>query len=436
MTAAPAAEMHLRDFHRLDGGAPGTVRALRERGFSRFAANGLPTTWLEDWKYTSLAPLRAHPFALAGDGIPPRAAALAEAVRLSPGAEVVFINGRFAAALSDLSRLPPGMRVGSLAGAFAASPELIEPHLGRYAPFGAAAESLTALNTAFIHDGAFVYIPVGADVEEPIHCVFVSVADPTAPSVAHPRNLVIACEGSRATVVEHYTGAGPYWTNAVTEAVVAAGAALTHIRVQREDEAAVHVGTVAAAQGAKSTLASHAVSLGAALARIDIATRMEAPGATCSFDGLYAGRGAQHVDHHTAIDHRGPRCASRETYKGILGGRARGVFNGKVFVRPRAQQSDARQVNKNLLLSDDARVDSKPQLEIFADDVKCSHGATVGQLDEEAIFYLRSRGIGAAAARELLVFAFANEIIERIGVAPLRERLRQDIAARLQGDAR
>ena len=214
--------------------------------------------------------------------------------------------------------------------------------------------------------------------------------------------------------------------------MVGAGAGLTHYKVQREGARAFHIGIVAVEQAADSRFSSHAVSLGGALARSDITTRLDAPGADCTLDGLYLASGAQHVDHHTTIDHRQPRGTSRELYKGILDGHATGVFNGKVFVRPHAQKSDAEQMNKNLLLSDDAQIDTKPQLEIFADDVKCSHGATIGQLDDDAIFYLRARGIDAAAARAMLIFAFANELVEQIAVAPLRALLTRHISAHFQ----
>ncbi|HZW74118.1 MAG TPA: Fe-S cluster assembly protein SufD, partial [Caldimonas sp.] len=252
-------------------------------------------------------------------------------------------------------------------------------------------------------------------------------------TVTHPRTLIVAGEGSRVTVVEHYLGEGIYWTNAVTEAVLGAGASLTHYRVQRDSPRAFHVGTVAVEQAADSRYGSRSISLGGALVRSDIGTRLDAPGAACTFDGLYLASGTQHVDHHTTIDHRQPRGTSRELYKGIMDGRATGVFNGKVFVRPHAQQSDAQQMNKNLLLSDDAQIETKPQLEIFADDVKCSHGATIGQLDDDAIFYLRARGIDAAAARQMLIFAFANELIEPVAVEPLRALLTRELGERLQG---
>jgi Fe-S cluster assembly protein SufD len=432
MTTVSELDRHVADFRRLAGGAPSSLAALRERGLARFTDSGYPTVALEDWKYTNLAPLARQHCRLADAAESHDAAELAARARLAGALELVVVNGHFAPALSCLAALPRGAVVGSLADALRSHTHLVEPHLGRYAGFDQADESLTALNTAFIRDGVFVHVPAGTVIEAPIHCLFVSLAT-DGPAVSHPRTLIVAEAGSRLTVVEQYVGDGAYWTNTVTEAVVGAGAALAHYRVQREGERAYHVGVVTAAQAADSTFSSHAVSLGAALARSDVVTRLDAPGAACTFDGLYLVGGTQHVDHHTTIDHREPRGTSRELYKGIMDGRSTGVFNGKVFVRPHAQQSDAQQMNKNLLLSDDAQIETKPQLEIFADDVKCSHGATIGQLDDDSIFYLRARGIDAATARQMLIVAFANELVERVAVAPLRDQLTREIESRLQG---
>jgi Fe-S cluster assembly protein SufD len=269
-----------------------------------------------------------------------------------------------------------------------------------------------------------VHVPANTLVEAPIHVVFATIGD-ADPVVSHPRSLFVVDSGGSAVVIEQHIGLGDgsYWSNAVSEAVVGPNARLAHYKLQQESRAASHIATIAARQAADSTFRSHAVSLGGRLVRNDIATRFEQRGGECSFDGLYLLDGEQHVDHHTTIDHAQPQCTSDELYKGILGGRATAVFNGKVIVRPDAQKTDAHQMNKNLLLSERAEIDTKPQLEIFADDVKCSHGATVGRLDDESLFFLRSRGIDENEARNLLTFAFANEIVERIDVAPWRERL-------------
>jgi Fe-S cluster assembly protein SufD len=427
----PALEQQYETFRRRNEQAPAFVRALRERGFARFGALGFPTVKQEDWKYTSVAPLAGREFAVPDPTPPAAATALVSAARLDTGAELVFVNGTFVPALSSAAALPAGVIAGSLADALRAHPDLVEPHLGRHAELDD--DGLAALNTAFVADGAFIRVPDGVVVETPIHCLFVS-ATANGATVSHPRNLVIAGAASRLTVIEQYTGGDPqaYWTNAVTEAALANGATLVHHRLQRESEAAFHIASLAAGQAADSQFRSHAVSFGAGLSRTAIATRLDAPGAGCVLDGLYVAAGTQHVDHHTTIDHRQPRGTSRELYKGIMGGHATGVFNGKVFVRTDAQQSDAQQMNKNLLLSDDAQVDTKPQLEILADDVKCSHGATIGQLDDDAVFYLRARGIDEPMARELLIYAFANELIERVAVEPLRAALARALGAKLR----
>ena len=434
MTAAtvnperPLAERHLADARRLDGAVPAFVRALRQRGAEHFAGLGFPTPQLEDWKYTNLAPLARQTFSLPDAAVPIAAARLAQAAHLGEAIELVFINGRYAPLLSSLANLPPGAVVGSLGEAMVHHAELVGPHLGTLVTPDS--DGTAALNAAFTADGAFVFVPGGVALALPIHCLFVSAANGTA-TVTHPRTLIVAGGGSRATVIEQHLGSGTYWTNAVTEIALGAGAALMHHKVQRESASAYHLATISAAQAADSQLDSHAVSLGAILARVDLTTRLDAPDAACSFDGLYLAGERQHVDHHTTIDHRRPRGTSRELYKGILAGRASGVFNGKVLVRPDAQKTDAQQMNQNLLLSDDAQIDTKPQLEIFADDVKCSHGATIGQLDDDAVFYLRARGIDLADARRLLIHAFANELVQRVATAPLRHQLEAVLAERL-----
>jgi Fe-S cluster assembly protein SufD len=428
-------DSHLENFRQLGGGAPSAIRDLRASALARFSELGFPSTRLEDWKYTDVAPLARQPFRLAAE-FEPTTAARREVRRASLGAgtQGVFLNGRYAAPLSSAAALPKGALVTSLAAALEETPSLVEPHLARYARFEE--DGLAALNTAFVRDGAFVYLPRGAVIEEPIHLLFVAFA-PHGPTVNHPRNLIIAGENSSATVVEHYVGPEDdvYWTNAVTEIALGPNASVTHAKVQRESERAFHVATVAARQHRDSRFLSRSFSFGGALVRNAIATALDAPGGECVLDGLYLTAGQQHVDHHTSIDHLRPHCTSRELYKGILDGRSTGVFNGKVYVRPGAQKSDAQQMNKNLLLSEAAVVDTKPQLEIFADDVKCSHGATIGRLDEDAIFYLRARGVGEATARQLLIYAFANELIERIGVEPLRAQMEGLLHSRFRGGA-
>jgi Fe-S cluster assembly protein SufD len=430
MTRLPDLDQHFEHYRQLAGVLPAAARGLRERGLARFSELGFPTPALEDWKYTNPAPIARQAFALPAPGIPAAAAARVAQARLGAGIELIFVNGCYAPALSSPGTTPPGAFVGSLRRALDECPEPIAPHLGALAP--PERDGVIALNTAFIQDGACIVLPDGIALDEPIHCVFAS-AGGAAATVSHVRNLIVAGAGSRACVVEHYVGDGAYWTNTVSEIAIGRGAELSHYAVQREDERAYHLAVIAASQAAESRFTSCAVALGAALSRREIDTRFDEAGATCVLDGLYVAGATSHVDHHTTIDHRQPAGVSRELYKGILSGRATAVFNGKVFVRPDAQRSDARQVNQNLLLSDDAQVNTKPQLEIFADDVKCSHGATVGQLDEDAVFYLRSRGIDPASARRLLIYAFANDLLGRIAIAPLRARLEAALGAHLEG---
>ena len=428
-----AIDTYLSSFERMNGNVPAWVTTLRREAMRRFSELGLPSTRLEDWKYTDVAPIAKQPFRLA-TMVPARIAAhVVDDASFGIGSRLVFVNGRYAPDWSATAALPAGTRVASLGAVLANEPELIEPHLARHATPD---HGFTALNTAFIQDGAVVYLPRGAVVADPIHLLF--IAQPGGePAVAHPRIVIVAEADSQATVVETYIGAGvgAYFTNVVTEIVLGANADLAHYVLQRESAQAFHVGTVEVHQGSASRLRSYAVSLGGALARHDINTQLDAEGCECTLDGLYMLAGTQHVDHHTSIDHRQPRCTSRELYKGVLDGKSSGVFNGKVYVRPHAQHSDAGQVNKNLLLSDEATIDTKPQLEIFADDVKCSHGATIGRLDDMALFYLRSRGIDVAEARTLLIAAFANELIGRMGVAPVRAQLERLVSSRLHAAA-
>jgi Fe-S cluster assembly protein SufD len=297
-------------------------------------------------------------------------------------------------------------------------PEAVEAHLGKVAGFEKSA--FTALNTAFLEDGVFILLPKGAVVEEPVHLVFLSAAG-SEPMVSHTRVLVVAEANSQAKIIETYAGDSAYFTNAVTEIVCGDGAIVEHYKVQREGPLAFHVQTIQSAQGRGSRFDSHNLCLGAALARTDINVLFQAEGGECSLNGLFVTAGAQHVDNHTLIDHARPHCTSRELYKGILDGKSRGVFHGKIVVRPDAQKTDAIQTNKNLLLSREALVNSTPALEILADDVKCRHGSTIGQLDASALFYLRARGLGEAEARAMLTYGFATDLTSRIRVPWIRE---------------
>jgi Fe-S cluster assembly protein SufD len=346
---------------------------------------------------------------------------------MGAGCRLVFVNGSFSPLHSSLLPLPHGLNAGSLAGALGGDSSLLESHLGRYAR--GEDHAFVALNTAFLSDGAVVYVPPNTVIEEPLHLLFVSRPNGRA-TMSHPRTVIVAGPHSRATIVESYLGLPEdlYLTNAVTEIVLAENAALDHYVLQQESTAAFHFLTLAVHQDRHSTFTSHSLATGGALARSEINCELADEGITCILRGVGAVAGRQHLDTQTQIDHAKPYGTSQQLYKGILGGRAIGVFNGKILVRQDAQKTDARQTNNNLLLSEDAVIHTKPQLEIFADDVKCAHGATVGRLDEEAVFYLRSRGIGLETARSLMTYAFGSETINLVTNEVMRDRLAKLLA--------
>lgn len=425
---------YLAEFIRATAGhEPPWLDRLRKASFGRFAEKGFPTTRDEEWKYTSIAALEKVAFETAPTVEPGDISAPFGFAGMTSH-QLVFINGRFAPALSRLLPLPAGVRIASLADVLEQYPERLEALLTGAS--GTEDRPFATLNAAFAADGACIELAPGAVVEAPILLLFLTAAGGKA-VMTHPRNLIVAGEGSRALIIEHYAGlddAG-YFTNAVTEIALGRNAHIEHLKLQEESFKAFHIATIDVRQDAGSRYVSHSVSLGALLARNDIHTSLDGEFAECELNGLYLADDRQHVDHHTRIDHAKPRGTSRELYKGILAGRARGVFSGKVMVHEGAQKTDARQTNRNLLLSRDAEADTKPQLEIYADDVKCSHGATVGQLDEDMIFYLRSRGIDEAAAKGLLTYAFASEVLNRISIEPIRHALEERLLARLpQGE--
>jgi Fe-S cluster assembly protein SufD len=408
--------------------APQWARSLRLSAITRFEELGFPTTKNEDWHFTSVAPIAEREFEpLVGRGVV-TGVSRADLAPFTFGGDdwhtLVFLNGRFNAALSGTTSLPDGVSVMPIARAYDELPLLLEQHLGRIASIDA--HTFTALNTAFINDGAVVHVSKDVAVEKPIHLLFVSDAGATN-GVAQPRNLIVLDRFAKATVMESYAalpGAkGEYFTNAVTEAVLADGATLTHLKLQRESELAYHVGTFDVRQGRDSHLVSFSFAIGGALSRTNVYTELRGEGCGATLNGLYLGDGTQHIDHQTRIEHVEPNCYSRELYKGILDGSAHGVFNGKVFVHPAAQKTDGKQTNNTLLLSEKAQIDTKPQLEIFADDVKCTHGATVGRLDDTALFYMKSRGVNARTARELLTYAFAADVLETIELQAVKEGL-------------
>jgi Fe-S cluster assembly protein SufD len=393
---------------------PPSLQHARKAAIARFGEVGFPTAHDEEWRFTNVAPLARIAFkaAMASTSLLPTDL---------PDNAIVFVNGHFARAF-PAPALPGGVIVGRLADVLQQQPQLVEPYLTRLVRTDAS--PFTALNTAFLRDGAFVYVPRGVAVQAAIHFVFLT--DGKADSaVAHLRNLIVVGENAQVTLVESYlgSGAGTYFTNVVSEISVAPAAVIDHYKVQQESQSAYHIATMQVHQAKGSRFSSHALTFGGALARNDANVVLDAENCECTLNGLYMGSGTQVIDNHTRIDHAKPNCASHELYKGILGGQARGVFNGKIYVHPDAQKTDAKQTNKTLLLSDDAVIDTKPQLEIYADDVKCTHGATIGQLDAEQIFYLRSRGVGLAEARSLLTYAFANDIVGRVKVDSVRTSL-------------
>jgi Fe-S cluster assembly protein SufD len=421
----------------MNGARGASIHPIRRRAFERFADLGLPTPREEDWKYTNLAPLAKIAFEPAALFNLDAAAREALARRFSKagwGARLVFLNGRYAEELSSPA-CPEGIAIGSLATALRTAPADLEPHLARYA--GSDEPALIALNTAFIQDGALIRIADGAVIEAPIHLVFLSSA-PGEPTVSHPRNLIVAGRNCQATIVEEYgaLNGDVYFTNAVTEVVAGEGAIVQHHRLQRESGESFHVGNVTAHQARDSAFSSHFVSLGGGLVRNDVKVLLDGEGSGCALNGLYMVNGQQHVDNHTVIDHLKPRCSSQETYKGVLDGRSRAVFDGEIVVRQDAQKTDARQLNKNLVLSDDALINTKPRLRILADDVKCTHGATVGKLDEDSLFYLRSRGIREEEARNIMIYAFVTDVLDLVTARPLREELDKLVLARLPAGER
>jgi Fe-S cluster assembly protein SufD len=427
------------------GGLPSWLLDLRQKSMSRFLAQGFPSVNLEDWKYTSLDSLTKMPFQAPLPHL--KSQELGGQLQVdflerssfmsSDDLRIVFVNGFFSPAFSHLGGLPEGVFFGNLSDVLKERPDLakrhIIPQLSR-ADFPEE-RSLMSLNTAFLNDGAILIVPKGIKIDRPIFFVHFSWTE-SQPTVSHPRNLVVLEENAHAQLIEIYAGSGPgaYCTNSVTEITTGPNSSLEHYRIQQESGNAFHLGVVDVSQSKDSRYESIAVSLGAHLNRSEIRTALKAEGASCTLDGLYMATGTQHVDHQTTIDHVAPHGTSLELYKGVLSGRAKGIFNGKIIVRPGAQKTSARQYNRNLLLSNDAVINTKPLLEIFANDVKCNHGATTGRLDPNQLFYLRARGIEETQAKSLLTYAFAAELIEKIRREPLKIALEKTIFRRLMAD--
>jgi Fe-S cluster assembly protein SufD len=424
VTAATPFEDAFRALIEGDGAqAPAHIQSLRSAAFDTFRRLGFPTTKNEDWHYTSVAPIVEHDYLhiTTPSGDVQRAALMPFLFGRSEWYTLVFVNGCYAPELSNVDRLPKGVTLIDLRRAWREAPELTE-QLGRITSYHDRAFS--ALNTAFMHDGAVLHVDRGVEVDMPIHLLFVTDAV-AAKSMMHPRNLIVVGRHAKATVIESYVSLSDavYFTNAVTEVSVGEGSTLHHYKMQREGMRAFHVGTTETRQARDSHYVSFSFATGGSLTRTNIYTALAGEGCGATLNGLYMLDGEQHCDHQTLIMHAQPNCFSRELYKGVLDGQSHGVFNGKVYVDPIAQKTDGKQTNNTLLLSDRAQIDTKPQLEIFADDVKCTHGATVGRLDEQALFYMKSRGVSRQLARELLTYAFAADVLETIEQDSVREEL-------------
>jgi Fe-S cluster assembly protein SufD len=403
--------------------APAWLKSRRMAALARAVELGLPTAKDEEWRFTSIAPLLELPLHHARR--PARRLAAAEIAPFTFGLEacrLVFVDGWFCAELSSLPPPDGDLQACSLRAALAGNAPELEPRLARIANDGAPV--FTALNTAFFRDGALVCAAPGKTIAQPVHLLFIAASGEAGAS-AHVRNLIVAGARSEVKILETFASlsGAPHFTNTVTELALGAESRVDHCKIQDENPRAIHIAAVQAQQERGSHWSSHSVSTGAQLARHQIQTVFNGENGFCLLNGLYLAQGGQLADYHTVVDHARPRCESHEFYHGILSGSARGVFNGKIFVRQDAQKTNAKQTNRNLLLSDDAVIDTKPQLEIFADDVKCTHGATVGQMDEEAVFYLRSRGIGLDQARQIMIRAFASDVVNRIPLEPVRARL-------------
>ena len=404
----------------------------RQSAFDIFQKTGFPTTRNENWKYTDVKPIARNIFSNISESN----------VRTDNGEidsvffkgldciNLVFINGAYSEEYSDIKNIHGKVVVKNMASALVNDKEILKKHLAKSTD--KTLSSFTALNTAFIQDGAYINIPSNINIEKPINITYIS-KDNTGKFATHPRNLILMGENSKATIIENYVGNDEtnYFTNSVTETVLLQGSSLKHYKIQQESANAFHIASLNTSQSKDSRFESHSISIGGALVRNNINASLNAEGAEIIMNGFYMTDNTQHVDNHTRVDHLKPHTQSHQNYRGVLNGKSRGVFNGKVVVHPQAQKIEAYQNNANLLLSDDSEIDTKPELEIYADDVKCTHGATVGQLDDDMLFYLRSRAVDEQTARSLLTYAFADEIIKNINFQAIENKLENLIISRL-----
>jgi Fe-S cluster assembly protein SufD len=432
----PAPGLYGEEFWGREKSLPGAhalwVKSLRADAMKIFMQQGFPDTRVEAWKYTDLRSMARHRFTTT-----PAVRSLDESALQSrllttePAHRLVFVDGHHAPELSPFDTPRCGISLTSLAFELVNRPEELERWLGRNTDLEA--PGFNAFNTAFMGDGACIRLAPGTELERPVHLLFIATGKPD--TVATLRNIIIAGPGSKAQIIESYISLddAAYLTSTVTELIIGDGADIEHYKLEQESQSAYHMAGMYVSQGRDSHYTSHNIALGGRLVRNDLQVMLDEPGADCTLNGLYLTRGRQHVDNHTRIEHCKPRSSSRECYKGVLDDQSRTVFSGRVVVHTGAQQSDARQSNHNLLLSNEAEADARPQLEIHADDVNCAHGCTVGRLDEEAMFYLRSRAIDVATARSFLIHGFLADVLQRMRFAPLRRQLEERLTARLQG---
>ncbi len=427
-----------RDFeNQMNGEKSSSFHKARKEAIDKFAETDFPNTHQEDWRFTDISPILKHTFSHADRNTAPAPARNEISRFLFDGMEshlVVFVNGFYSEGLSALHSLPEGVVIGSLAEVLKKGNETSREHILSSASAGD--NAFTALNLAFASDGAYVYLPDGAEVEKPVHLLFISGGE--GEYFSHPRNVIIAGRNSRVRVIEHYVSlnGNTYFTNAVTEIRAGENSSVGTVKIQSDGIDAYHISTTEAFLDRNADYLSHGLSFGANIYRHSLNVALNGEGSNATLEGLYLLSGNQLSDTHSMIDHVSPHCTSQEHYKGILDGHSHGVFNGKIMVRKDAQQTNSYQENRNIILSNEAKVDTKPQLEIFADDVKCSHGATVGQLNNESMFYLRSRGISEEQAKLMLIYAFASDVLKDIKEEAIRDRLEKVLSERLLAGAR
>ena len=415
----------------LDSGrkdVPGWVTDLRREAISGFGKLGFPTLHDEEWRFTNLEVLRRGSFSIAENGISEVSKKTVDSYGFSglDCLRLVFVNGRFASSLSDAGDAGEGVLVKSLSEAIREHGDLVKDHLARYADYEK--DAFISLNTSYFEDGVFVYVPDGIVFDKPVHVLHVST-DEGRPLFINPRNLIIVGQSSSAKVIEHYVSVSQsvYFSNVVTEVVCGENANLEHYRLEFESQKAFNFSTLRVNQQKNSNIASHSILSGGAIVRNNVHPVLAGEGCNSDIYGLFISEGRQHMDNFMRVEHASPHCDSRQFYNGVLDGRSKGVFHGRILVHEGAEKTDAKQTNRNLLLSDTAQIDTKPQLEIYNDDVKCTHGATIGQMDEEALFYLCSRGIPMKKAKIIMLRAFTNETFEHMSIDSVREALESKV---------